>query len=597
MGRKKQTTLERKLLRNFIRACIACFIVSGVVICFFTENILEKTMLSSARQEFVQNCSAIERHIDDYYYASYKIQNSTTVIEAMTREPVDNADPYYAKRQIEAQLNVLTGAMSLYPISLYLNETTLYRDNIIFHPISQLEKYDVFEEFRSKNQSYVWLPPEEVRFSDLGRDVEVISFLRKVGDNRNPIAFQKVTIRIKELEDLIALGEERECVFVYQQGTHKKLLQKGEDKIHEENINYEAIEPLIGKEQWSRLRIGGRPFWFYAETIKGTDWVMVTVLSRWALGPLFLGIVLVWAVTFLILTLIYVRFDRRYSNHIVERVRLLETHMGNVLHEELVPINYQDIEEKDELDFLIEYYNETLVKMKTLMTRQLEHEKEKRKLEQSLIQAQINPHFLYNTLDLIKWRALDANAPKIAEITCHLSDFYRLSLNSGRELVTVKDEIFHVRNYIELQSCRFGTEIQLTAELPADILESRIPKITLQPLVENAVQHGFLVKENRKECQIELYGWREEGAIVLMLQDNGIGMSEEEVKDILTRVPSSTLHGFGVRNIHERLRLYCQEGEDDEQATGEAERDCYGLKYESIPGEGTTVYIRFRDHL
>ena len=585
MKEKGQRSLEKKFLRKFIYICIGCFAVSSVVISFFIRDVLKRNTLISARKECAQNRSAIERHIDDYYYATYTIQNSKSVVEAMTREPEDSADPYYMKRQLEAQLNVLTGTMSLYPISLYFYGDAVYRDNIMFHSASELEKYEAFADFRTSDQSYIWLPPEEVRFSNLNRDVKAFPFLRKVGDNRNPVAFQKVSIRAKEIEDLITLGEEAECVLVYSGEDHEVLLEKGVEKsgIKADALDAETLHALVEREDWTGIRLGGKNVYIYAEAVKGTDWVMVNLLSEQSYLSSFRGIFAVWAAALLVLSLIYFAFDRRYSRHIVERVRLLETHMGSLLEEEPVPITYQEEQEKDELDFVIEYYNETLEKMKELMTRRIQDEKEKRRLEQSLIQAQINPHFLYNTLDLIKWKALDANVPEIGEITYRLSEFYKLSLNCGREIVTVQDEVRHVQNYIELQKLRFGADISLVVELPEELLGARIPKITLQPLAENSIQHGFLVKEDREDCLLELYGWREEGALVLMLQDNGAGMTQETVEGILERSPSSNLHGFGIRNIHERLQLYCGAG--------------YGLTYESTPGEGTTVYIRISDQL
>lgn len=585
MKGRKRGSLEKKLLRKFIYVCIGCFGFSGIIVSFFTRDILKRNMLVSAKNEFTQNRIAIERHIDDYYYASYTIQNSKSVIEAMTKEPEESEEAYYLKRQLEAQLNVLTGTLSLFPITLYFDGEGFYRDNVTFWSVSELEQYEEFEAFRNSDQSYVWLSPEEIHYSNLNRDIEAFIFLRKIGDNKNPVAFQKVSIRAKEIQDLITLGEEKECVLLYSQKEQARILEKGLESsgIKAGELRFEMLEELVGEEDWEGIRLGGKNVFVHAEKVKGTDWIMVNILSSQSFRSMFLGIVAVWAVTFLILALIYMWMDKNYSKHIVERVKLLENHMSSLLQEELIPISYQEIKEKDELDFVIEYYNETLDKMKKLMMKQIQDEQEKRKLEQSLIQAQINPHFLYNTLDLIQWKALDAQALEIREITFRLSEFYKLSLNSGRELVTVGDEIRHAQNYIELQNFRFGAEICLTAELPEELQGYRLPKITLQPLVENSIQHGFLVKENREDCVIELYGWKEEKAVVLMLRDNGVGMSPEEARKILTRPPSSDLHGFGIRNIHERLRLYCGEG--------------YGLTYESAPGEGTVVYIRISEDL
>lgn len=570
---------------NYIRTCILCLAISVVVICLFAWEVMKKTLMESVKQGFVQNLSAIERHIDDYYYASYIIQNSRTVIEAMTTEATDDTEPYYAKRQIEAQLNMVTGTLSLYPITLYFDGTILYYDDISFRPVAELEKYSIFQEFRTSDQSYIWLPEEEIRYSNLNNTIKVFPFLRKIGDNKNPIAFQKINIRAKEIEDLITIDDDKTCTFLFSGMNETILLEKGnEDEVYDNTIfTKEQLEKCAETDVWTQISAGKNSIPIYAKKVKGTDWILVTVFRQKAMQPLYFGIIVIWSIMFLILTILYVLFDRKYSAYIVKRVKVLEKHMGNLLQEEFVPIQHSEMKEKDELDFLAEYYNETIEKMRNLMTKRLEDEKEKRKLEQSLMQAQINPHFLYNTLDMIKWKALDAGIPEISDIICRLSDFYKLSLNKGREIVTVEDEIDHIKNYIELQNCRFGTRIQIDIGLPDEIKKSRIPKITLQPLVENAIQHGFLANRKIDNQFIELYGWKEDQSVVLMLQDNGCGMSQETIQKILEKDTSSDVHGFGVYNICERIKLYC--GEE------------YGLSFESSLEEGTTVYIRISSDL
>ena len=116
--------------------------------------------------------------------------------------------------------------------------------------------------------------------------------------------------------------------------------------------------------------------------------------------------------------------------------------------------------------------------------------------------------------------------------------------------------------------------------MPEELLDYRIPKITLQPLIENSIQHGFLAAGEREDCLIEIYGWKEGDTVVLMVRDNGAGMSEEQVHALLSGENCGEKHSYGARNVHERIRLYC--GEE------------YGLTCESKPGEGTTIMIRFR---
>lgn len=221
-----------------------------------------------------------------------------------------------------------------------------------------------------------------------------------------------------------------------------------------------------------------------------------------------------------------------------------------------------------------------LKKVQTLLLSKIEDEKEKRGLELSLMQAQINPHFLYNTLEMIRWKALDAGLSEIDDIIRRLSSFYRLSLNDGREMVSVEDEIRHVENYVELQNYRFGSEIQLDIQIPEELASCRIPKITLQPLVENSIQHGFFEKNRKTDCTVEIYGWKEGSRVTLMVQDNGAGMPQETLEQLLTKSERGEAHGYGIRNIHERIQLYC--GKE------------YGLSFDSLEGEGTTVFIGIR---
>lgn len=581
----QKSIIRTKLLKKFLIACVICLLLSGILICMLVGKIVYAVIQDMATSEFTQIQTSIENYVAECYYASYMIQNSKNVIESMQTQADPASEQYYAKREVEAQLNVMSQLLSLYPITIYLDEKTLYRDNILFRSLDELEKYDSFRDFKNNDSSYIWLPPEQQRSPYLNHVTTVVPFLRKIGDNKNPAAYQKVSVSMDEIGDLMSVPPNGDRQLILYSVTHDTaLVAKSSDesipllKIDRDTLP--QINTLLEQENWGRLSSKNGLYLSFARPVRGTDWIMIMAISSSYFWSIILIILFIWLLMFLILVLSYRYFEKQYTNQMLRKIHLLEENMNNLLHEEFTPIKYTD-KEHDELDYLISYYNSILQKFQTLFYNKIHDEQEKRRLELSLIQEQINPHFLYNTLDLIKWKAVDADVPVISDIIYKLSDFYKLSLNNGREFVTISEEIRHVTDYVQLQNYRFETDIQLIVEMPDELLGCKIPKITLQPLIENSIQHGFIVKDDKRDCYIEMYGWWDGGDITLLIKDNGAGIPQEQLEHILSSQESSHTHGYGIRNIHERIRLYCGEG--------------YGLSYESRLLEGTSVTVRFQD--
>ena len=197
------------------------------------------------------------------------------------------------------------------------------------------------------------------------------------------------------------------------------------------------------------------------------------------------------------------------------------------------------------------------------------------------LQAQINPHFLYNTLDLVNCLALREQVPAIGEAVGALSRFYRLSLSGGAERVTVAQELEHVETYLRIQNMRFDDGIALSVDVPAEVRAATILKIVLQPLVENAVLHGIREKESGRGT-VTIRGHTLEGAagleVVLEIEDDGVGMDAAQLEALGEERAGPSEHGYGVRNIDRRLKV--EYGAE------------YGLTFRSRPGAGTAVLVR-----
>ncbi len=206
-----------------------------------------------------------------------------------------------------------------------------------------------------------------------------------------------------------------------------------------------------------------------------------------------------------------------------------------------------------------------------------EHES-KMKSEFDTLQSQINPHFLYNTLDIIVWMIENEQKQEAVKVVTALARFFRISLSKGRSIIPVRDELEHVRNYLTIQQKRFKNKFIYQIEAQEEVLSLASLKLMLQPLVENAIYHGMEFMDGDGEITVKAE--RNEDRLCFTIADNGLGMTKEQVEGLLTgetRSASKKGSGIGVKNVNERIRLYF--GED------------YGLEIFSEPDEGTAIQI------
>ncbi len=198
-----------------------------------------------------------------------------------------------------------------------------------------------------------------------------------------------------------------------------------------------------------------------------------------------------------------------------------------------------------------------------------------RDIELSLIQAQINPHFLYNTLDAIVWLIEIGKNDQAEQMVTSLSSYFRSFLSDGKDIVTVAEEKQHIQSYLEIQQVRYRDIMEFEIDIDPSIEDTKLPKMTLQPLVENAIYHGL--KPKRGKGRIVVTGNREDDKIILKVTDTGLGMDSEELESLKTRVLNEDTTSFGLTSSYKRLKILY----------GDACR----FDIESKPREGTSISI------
>ena len=236
------------------------------------------------------------------------------------------------------------------------------------------------------------------------------------------------------------------------------------------------------------------------------------------------------------------------------------------------------VDSKDEVEELADGFNYMADSLVELLEKVREEEEKRRKTDLRLLQEQINPHFLYNTLDTIVWLIEVNESNQAVDMVITLSDFFRLVLSKGKEFISIQQEEQHIRSYLQIQEKRYHDILDYEISIDPVLYQYEIPKLTLQPLVENALYHGIKYKRSRGNIRVE--GSLAGDTIHLCVMDDGVGMGEEEVEALqkeIERPCKETEKGFGLANVNERIRMYF--GKE------------YGMKICSEKGQGTKIEL------
>ena len=229
---------------------------------------------------------------------------------------------------------------------------------------------------------------------------------------------------------------------------------------------------------------------------------------------------------------------------------------------------------RDEIGELTVHFNHMVAALRRYIQTNYENRLLLREAELKALQAQINPHFLYNSLSLINWMAIEQEDMEISEIACALSNFYRTVLNQGESVLRVRDEIRNVEAYLKIQSAMHSGSFAVELDVETQIMDCEIIGVILQPIVENAIEHGIDQRREKDGARIAITGRREADALVFAVSDNGPGMTRAQFEQSV----SHSSRSYGLKNVQDRLRI--------------AYGDAYGLSLEANAPVGARVVIR-----
>lgn len=327
-------------------------------------------------------------------------------------------------------------------------------------------------------------------------------------------------------------------------------------------------------------KIGADNFFIFHSPLSINDWKLVVTIPvkelEDSVSSTLLSVSIIGVISFIIITAMSTLVLNNMS-HPLKKILLSikETRNGNLSQK----VNVQGCMEVNELSI---EFNFMLDKINRLLDTIVDEQKALRKSELKALRAQINPHFLYNTLDSIKWLIFSGDSKKASELTAALSMFFRLGLSGGSEEIPIRDEIEHVRQYLFIQKLRCGDKMNYVLDVHPEIENFQSPKLILQPIVENAFIHGLNKKEGDGLIKI-VVGMLDEQTLLFEISDNGLGMTPEELECLNHRINNPLLqstagnHGYAIRNVNQRIKL--------------SYGDKYGIYYKSKYEVGTKVSV------
>ncbi|MFR1907976.1 MAG: sensor histidine kinase [Clostridium neonatale] len=545
-----------KLITTYILLGIIPMTIMGLVWYNQTRTILMKQEKSSIENYLTQAVSNMDNQLRIYNNLSDYIAFNQQISHVVSHEYDSYYDMY---NQFSNVLDPMLASLKYFHSDI--NQITIYtKNNVVKHnttlaPITEIENEDWYKIIKGNNDIH-WFVSQDEKKVFCARNIPTLENNYEVGVLYVQVDYEKLFESFKQMNDsnygIFIMDELGNNIFNFDQfedpnKSRKMTFDEFNKGIGKENI-YTIVTAHSVNNNWTVSLYKPQKLIYESTNFMITGNVIAIMLL----------IVFSIIITSVLSKVMVSGLEKLRAN-------MEEVEKGNM--EITVKSNNED-----EVGALIRGFEKMILQIKALIEDVYESRLIQKDYEMKALQAQINPHFLYNSLSLINWMALETDQEDISKITLSLSTFYRTALNKGKNILRVRDEIKNMRSYLDIQLMMHDYEFDVDVQVEEDILDYNILNLILQPLIENAINHGIDLKTDGRGG-IKIIGEKQNDEIVLIVSDNGVGMSNEQAESILT----NKSNGYGVKNVNERIKLYYGEQ--------------YQLKIESEIGIGTKVKV------
>lgn len=590
MKKKQKSSLKNRALSQTAVLIIVtmCIMVTVFYMVFHSRAFNERgkyeeenlVNMEAYLNSYLEEVDSIAKNVNyNYYLQDY--------LETVIKEEDDYVDSGIGKNMRSYEMSsqafsdTLLSRADISSIMIFGKKKMLLNRSMYTYQKVALDysKLDWYAKAVAKPQDAIITGPNRHSFFDT--DDEVISLSREVqsyenGTFRGVILINLNMNKITEICNSFQEKQENFMCIINDKGELVYEQQNGRERFaFDEKENRQELNTALGKTKEScfRLNYRGEKYLVTRTDMKTTGWTLVSMVpykSVMAETMAISGVMILAVAITLIVTLLLLN---RILTGVVKPLKKLEKYMVQVNPDNMD--QRMEILTDDEIGHLSMKFNQMMDRIRNLKEQVIEEQEDKRKYELQALQAQINPHFLYNTLDSIIWMA-ETNDSNIVAMTEALAKLFRISLNKGNEEISLERELEHVKNYLIIQSMRYADKFTYEISAEPGVERCRTIKLILQPIVENCIYHG--IKKKRGTGKITIRAYRREQNLIIEVSDDGCGMPEEICRKILSdEIESENISGsgIGVKNVNERIQLRFGKK--------------YGLSYSSEEGVGTTV--------
>ncbi|MFT4105047.1 MAG: sensor histidine kinase [Lacrimispora sp.] len=552
----RNLAFRKRVLLSHLTVSLIPVIILGAFCYFQTRNLLinrEKEALSGTLN---QSVVTLDSTLKTYVHVMENITWDTKIQQALARQYESNLDMYLTYRDVITP--TIARMKSLNPqikqISLYSSNSTLYPHGNILMPVERMEDFSG----GPSDYNIHWLADEKAGIIKM--------YCRIYPDfnfNRNVVyieldydsVFGYMTHLFDGSYGILIIDEEQNPVFSYSAFKTGETAYDGLDISDLTEGSQEADKYVIDRNE-----IGSNGWKIYL--YRPLEEISSSAGSITAL--IVLTVILCLAVILLASLLL----SKSVVRPLAELIRNIDR-----IEEGNMTVDAQ-AESGDEFGLLINRFGKMMERLNHLVNEVYKSKILQQQYEMKALQAQINPHFLYNSLSLINWKAIMAGQEDISKMTQLLSTFYRTTLNKGTNVIDIKGEWDNTSSYVHIQRMMHSGKFEAILKLEEGMEEYQMLNLLLQPLVENAIVHGLDHKTVPGDRVLKVTGRQEEGELIFTVEDNGCGIPEDVLEGIFT----AGTKGYGVQNVHHRIQLYYGQS--------------YGLTFESRVGEGTRVTLK-----
>ena len=574
--------------RMMIYFAVPLLLIQSVVAAVFYPALLDKfknQLNYSLEQSINQALSFVGSYIHNMEYLAELVENNGEIYGILSakeftglRNLEEQYQEFYTLNKTFASLEF---SNSLYRFGLYISEDVVYVSNQYYiFPDKRLEErddYDRMTEYFALGRDYLALSEERKDIGSMNTS-SMLTLYHQIRDAAGEKVLGVCSISI----DGERLAQVMENANITSNGLVYLVNAEGEGVVSSNDVLFERINGqdsfTVPEEEntWKSVKIGRTKYYADREEIENTGWQMVSLIPVSEYDGQFRSLVMSAVVAVVVMMIMIMVVSYFLSNYYVGRLKKLSMEMKHLQDGDL-NVQLPSIQQGDEVEEVYRNFNFMVGEVRRLLREHFELGKDARVAELRALQAQINPHFLYNTLDLINWIAMNYEAEDIEKIAWNLARFYRLSLNHGKDLINIGEEVEHVQVYVNIQKFHYDDAVHLEVDVPEELKVLACLNIILQPFVENAILHGIGERTEIKQCHIAIRVQRQGEDILFSVKDDGPGMTEQQMKDAVDLNINQIKGGYGIKNINFRIKLCF--GEE------------YGVRYESVLGEGTTAFI------